>query len=59
MVFITNLHAPCLSVSLAVMKHHDRKGHWGGKGLFSLHLHNVVHPVLKEARTGTWSQELM
>jgi hypothetical protein len=28
-----------LRVSIAVMKYHDQKAIWGGKGLFSLHFH--------------------
>jgi hypothetical protein len=27
----------CLRVSIAVMKHHDLKASWGGKGLFGLY----------------------
>jgi hypothetical protein len=28
---------------LFLHKHHDQKASWGGKGLFSLHLHIAVH----------------
>jgi hypothetical protein len=49
-------------VTIAVTKPHDQKTIWGGKGLFGLHFHIVVHH-LKESggnssRAGTWRQEL-
>jgi hypothetical protein len=28
---------------IAVMKHHDQKASWGGKGLFGLHFYIIVH----------------
>jgi hypothetical protein len=28
-------------------KHHDKEASWGGKGLFSLHLHTAVHHQCK------------
>ena len=30
-------------VSIAARKHHDQKAGWGGKGLFDLCFHIVVH----------------
>ena len=50
-------------VSIAVMKHHDQKASWRGKGLFGLHFHIAVHIEGSQDRntnrTGTWKQELM
>jgi hypothetical protein len=35
---------PCLSQGFySWTKHHDQEASWGGKGLFSLHFHIVVH----------------
>jgi len=42
-------------VSLAWTKHHDKKASWGGKGLFDLHFHSVIHHRRKsgpELKTG-------
>ena len=43
----------CVSVrvSIAVMKHHDQKTSWKGKGLFGLWF--LISSSLKEVRTGT------
>lgn len=30
-------------VSVTAMKHHDQKESWGGKGLFDLYFHIIVH----------------
>jgi len=37
---------------IAVMKRHDQKASWGGKGLFGLYFRITV-PSLEEVRTGT------
>ena len=48
----------------AVMKHHDQKASWGGKGLLGLHFSIAVHQWRKKSgqelsRAGSWRQELM
>ena len=40
----THVTLPVLDrISIAVMKHHDQKASWGGKGLFDLLFHITVH----------------
>ena len=53
-----------LNVSIVLMKHHDQKASWGGKGSFSSHFISLtVHHQRKTGqesnRAETWRQELM
>ena len=45
--------------SIAVMKHHDHKASWGGKGLLGSHCQSSSLEVRSSSRAGTWRQELM
>ena len=39
MLSIFPLVSVLVRVTIAVMRHHDQKSSWGGKGLFGLHFH--------------------
>jgi hypothetical protein len=41
--FLKHKPGVLVRVSIAMMKNHDQKANWVEKGLFSLHVHIVVH----------------
>jgi hypothetical protein len=47
-----------VKVSMALIKHHDQKASWGGKGLFSLHFHIAVHHQRKSGQELTRGRDL-
>jgi hypothetical protein len=40
---VTYKNMGVLGFLIFAMKHHNQKASWGGKGLFGLHFHIVVH----------------
>lgn len=63
LVIKSKLTCILVTVSIAVMKHHDQKASCGKKGVFGLHFHITSSLSLKEVRAGaqagTGRQELM
>jgi hypothetical protein len=64
MVSLTNLHASCLRIPLAMMKHHDKK-HIGKEKVYSAYTSTCSLSCPEGSqdsnsrKAGTWSQELM